>query len=331
MKAGFRSKFTLKDKIFAHLETWRLYTVVWCGLVSLAGSCIANGSFPPLKISVLALVIPMMGWTAALYLSDFLDKKLDAIQKPHRPIPSGRIKPYEALAIGAIFAITGFLLSFLLVFKNVILVFVVAGLVFSYTKIFKSRGFIGNINRGIVTVAAYLFGVFSIDQSIYSIPIYVWVLAFVFLFHDTNSNLVGAIRDIEGDKKGGYQTIPVKLGIKLSIFVSLVLTITWLSLTLFLQVYYKFLKIEFYLIMIIDILILISLYVYLFKAIKKYTREKALKFHEFFVIERITLASAFIFGIVDVYIAGIIYVCAIFVTGLSQYLLRKRYEFVEKK
>jgi len=329
LKAESKSKFTIKDRLFAHLETWRLYTVVWPGLVSLAGSCIAYGSFPPLRISILALLIPMMGWTAGLYLSDFLDKKLDVIQKPHRPIPSGRIKPYEALAIGAIFATTGFLLSFLLTFKNIILVFVVAGLVFSYTKISKSRGFIGNINRGIVAVAAYFFGVFSIDQSIQSIPIYIWVLALVFLFHDTNSNIVGAIRDMEGDEKGGYQTIPVKLGIKVSIIISLFLTIIWLSIALFLPIYYKFLKTEFYLIMIIDIFILISLYIYLFRAIRKYSREKALKFHEFFVIERITLASAFIFGIVNVYIAVIIFVCAIIVTGLSQYLLRKIYEFVE--
>ena len=331
MKAGSKSKFSFKDKLFAHLETWRLYTVVWCGLVSLAGSCISNGNLPSIKISLLALFIPMMGWTAALYLSDFIDKKLDSIQKPHRPIPSGRIKPYEALAIGAIFAITGFFLSFLLNYKNLILVFVVALLVFSYTKISKSHGLMGNINRGLVTVVAYLFGVFSIDKPIQSIPMYIWILALVFLFHDTNSNLVGAIRDIEGDKKGGYITIPVKYGIKISVFISLILTIIWLTLALYLPYSYKFLKIEFYLMMLLDIIILISLYIYLFKAIKKYSREKALRFHEFFVIERIILASAFIFGIADAYIAVIIFVCAIFVTSISQYLLRKRYEFVKEK
>lgn len=330
LNTGSNPKITIKDKLFAHLETWRLYTVVWCGLVSLAGSCITYGSFPSLKIAILALFIPMMGWTAALYLSDFLDRELDSIQKPHRPIPSGRIKPYEALTIGAVFAITGFFLSFLLTSKNIILVFIVAALVFMYTKISKSRGLMGNINRGIVTVAAYLFGVFSIDISIQSIPVYIWILALIFLFHDTNSNLVGAIRDMEGDKKGGYITIPVKYGIKISIFISLILTIIWLFLALYLPYNYKFLKIEFYYVMVLDLIILASLYLYLFRAIKRYSREKALRFHEFFVIERITLASAFIFGIAETYIAAIIFVCAIFVTGLSQYLLRKRYEFVIK-
>lgn len=323
--------FNLRNKFFAHLETWRLYTVVWCGLVSLSGSCIAYGSFPPLKIAILALFIPIMGWIAGLYLSDFLDRKLDAIQKPHRPIPSGRIKPKEALVFGAIFAVSGFILSFLLSTNNIILVFVVAGLVFAYTKLSKSRGITGNLNRGIVTVVAYFFGVFSINQAIQSIPIYIWLISIVFLFHDTNSNLVGAIRDIEGDKKGGYETIPVKYGIKNSIIISLFLTIIWFSLALFLPYYYKFLKIEFYFMMTIDLLILIFFYFYLYKAMNSYSREKGLKFHEFFVIERITLASAFIFGVIDIQIAAAIFLIAIIITSISQYMLRKRYEFVEKK
>lgn len=272
-----------------------------------------------------------MGWTAGLYLSDFLDRKLDAIQKPHRPIPSVRIKPIEALAIGGIFAITGFALSFLLSLNNVILVFVVAFLVFLYAKISKSRGIMGNLNRGIVTVAAYFFGVFSIGQTIQSIPLYIWLLAIVFLFHDTNSNLVGAIRDMEGDKAGGYITIPVKYGLKKSIFISLVLTIIWLSLALYLPYRYNFLKIEFYYVMILDISILTILYIYLLRSLTCYSREKALKYHEFFVIERITLASAFIFGVVNIYVAASVYIVALLVTSIAQYLLRKRYEFMEKK
>ena len=331
MNTDSKTKVTIIDKIFAHLETWRLYTVIWCGLASLVGSCITYGSFPPLKIALLALFIPMMGWIAGLYLSDYLDRKLDAIQKPHRPIPSGRIKPFEALATGAIFAITGFLLCFLLNLKNVVLVFVVAALVFSYAKISKSRGILGNINRGLVTVAAYFFGVFSTNYSVQELPIYIWALSIVFLFHDTNSNLVGAIRDAEGDKKGGYITIPVKYGVKKSAIISLGLTIIWLSMALFLPYRYHFLKTEFYFVMIIDVLILISLYIYLFRSLVNYSREKALKFHEFFVIERVTLASAFIFGVADLYIAVIICIVALIVTVISQYLLRKRYEFMEKK
>lgn len=300
-------------------------------MVSLAGSCLAFGGLPGFKTALLALFIPMMGWTASLYLSDYLDRKLDKIEKPHRPIPSGRIKPNEALVIGAIFAFSGLFLSFLLSIYNIILVFVVAILVFGYTKFSKSKGLIGNINRGLSTVVAFLFGIFSINQPITTIPIYIWILSIVFLFHDANSNLVGAIRDMKGDKKGGYHTIPVKYGIKKSIIISFILTFIWFSLTLFLPYYYNFVKFEFYLLIIFDVSILAALYFYLLGSIKEYNREKALKFHEFFVIERITLASAFIIGVVNNYVSLAIYFTALLITGISQFLLRKRYEFEMKK
>ena len=327
-----KSGFTIKDKIFAHFETWRPYTVIWCGLVSLAGSCLVYGDIPPLRISLLSLLIPMMGWIAGLYLSDYLDRKLDSIQKPHRPIPSGKIKPSEALAIGFLFALTGFILSFLLTVNNVILVFVVAALVFSYTKFSKSRGILGNVNRGFVTVAAYLFGVFSIDQSIQSIPVHIWLFCLVFLIHDTNSNLVGAIRDIKGDKRGGYKTIPVKYGVKNSLIIALILSILYISLMISIIIYYNVLQYpyRFYLLFLLQILILSSMYITMFVSIDAIDRKKALQAHEYFVAERITLASALIFGMVSSLNISIpIFILAMIITLVSQSLIRKKYEFTE--
>jgi geranylgeranylglycerol-phosphate geranylgeranyltransferase len=317
----------LKTKLFAHLETMRPYTVVWCGLVSLVGACVTEGKLPPIRDSLLILFIPMMGWIAGLYLSDYLDRDLDVIQKPHRPIPSRRIHPKEAILVGAVYALTGFFLTFFLPLYNTILVFIVALLVFLYTYISKSRGLSGNVNRGLVTVAAYFFGVFATNISLSGLPLYVWFLSLVFLLHDTNSNLVGAIRDIEGDRKGGYQTFPVKHGIKTSVNLSFLLTAVWLPLSLILPWYYHFVSLNFYIIMIIDVVVLFILYLYLVRSMTSYSREKGLRFHEFFVIERITLASAFLFGVIDVPIALLIYIPSLFITSGSQYFLRRRYEF----
>ncbi|MEF8848772.1 MAG: UbiA family prenyltransferase, partial [Candidatus Thermoplasmatota archaeon] len=310
----------------------RPYTVIWCGLVSLAGSCISFQKLPGIRTGILSFFIPVMGWIAALYLSDFLDRKLDAIEKPHRPIPSGRIKPNEALFVGGSFALSGTFLTYLFLnISNLVLVFIVAFLVYGYTRISKSHGIFGHFNRGVVTIAAYLFGVFTFNQNLASLPIYVWLLATVFLLHDFNSNMVGAIRDIEGDKEGGYITIPVKYGLKKSIWISLFLTCIWFSTVLVIPLYYNFLNIYFFIMMVIDFLILLSLYVYFFTSLKNYSRRKALKFHEFFVIERVTLASALISGIIKIELAIVIYLLSLLVTFVSQQTLRKRYEFVVKK
>mgnify|MGYP006281499843 CR=1 FL=1 len=323
------NKVTITTKLFAHLETMRPYTVIWCGLVSLAGACLSWGQLPPLDVAILSLLVPIIGWIAGLYLSDFLDRKLDKIEKPHRPIPSGRIKPYEAIFIGIAYAAIGGLFSLYLGLKTFFLVFIVALLVFTYAYITKSHGILGNLNRGSITVVAYFYGIFSTNIPINDIPTYIFLLSFVFLLHDTNSNLVGAIRDIEGDKKANYKTIPVKFGIKKSIFLSMLLSISWLSLLLSLIYYFDFLSIHFYYMMFLDILILISFYIYFFHSRKNYSRDKALRYHEFFVIERITLASALLFGKIDFFYAIVIYAAALSITVFSQYSLRKRYEFVE--
>ena len=324
-------KINFFDKIFAHIETWRPYTVIWCGLVSLAGACIAYRGFPPINIAFSALIIPMMGWTAGLYLSDYLDRNLDKIEKPHRPIPSGRIHPYEALFIGSLFAIIGLIVSIYLSIYNLALVFITAFLVLAYAKFTKSKGILGNINRGMVTIAAFLYGVFTLNQAIDFYPNYIWLLCLVFLFHDTNSNLIGAIRDMQGDKEGGYNTIPVKYGLKNSILISLILTIIWYSILFYTVLNFDFLKISFYYLFVIDILIIVFLYYYLFSSINRYTRKRALKFHEFFVIERIVLASALIFGVIEIKIAAIIFLVALIVTAIAQIILRKRYEFRVKE
>lgn len=329
MSTNSHSDFTIKDKIFAHIETWRPYTVIWCGLVSLAGSCITYMGFPPVEIATLAFFIPIMGWIAGLYLSDYLDRELDAIQKPHRPIPSGRIKPKEALGVGGAFALIGFLLSFILTLNNVILVFIVAFLVFTYANISKSRGIAGNVNRGLVTVAAYFFGIFSVDKPIAA---YIWLLSLVFLIHDSNSNLIGAIRDVEGDKKGGYITVPVKYGLKNSLILALILSVIYYLLILSIVIFFNFLPYyyRFSILFLLAIGIICTMYFTMFKSITTVTRKRALQAHEFFVAERITLASAFIFGIVDsLLISTSIYAFAIIITLVSQRLIRKRYEFKE--
>lgn len=320
-------KVTILTKAFAHVETMRPYTVIWCGLVSLAGACLSWQSMPPLHIAILTFIVPIMGWIAGLYLSDFLDRDLDKIEKPHRPIPSGRIKPYEALVVGGIFAIIGTIFSWYLGLRTFILVFVVALLVLTYTSLAKSRGLLGHINRGVVTVAAYLYGVFSSTIPLDVIPLYIWFLAPLFLLHDANSNLVGAIRDMEGDKKGGYQTIPVKYGLKKSIVLSSFLTLLWFPLALIIPLAYSFVTEFYYYFLLIDVLILCSFYVFFFWSFKSYNRKKALHYHEFFVVERITLASAFIVGSTTVFQGISIYLITLLLTLFFQTTLRSRYEF----
>jgi 4-hydroxybenzoate polyprenyltransferase/geranylgeranylglycerol-phosphate geranylgeranyltransferase len=327
LKDKLTTDFSTKEKIFAFIESTRPYTLLWCGLVSLSGACIAKGSFPDYNISLLITFIPIMGWIAGLFISDFFDRRLDQIQKNHRPIPSGRIKSYEILIIGTIFGIIGLILSYRLGLDNLIIALLAALLVLSYTKFSKSRGMIGNINRGLITGIAFFFGVFSIYDSIIFIPSYIWFISLVFIIHDINSNLIGAIRDVKGDEIGGYLTFPVKYGVKKSIIVAVFLTIIWLILALYIPYFYGLFNYIYYVLLSFVILFIFILYLCCFRLLDDVDRRKALKAHEFFVIERVTLAAAFIFGVSNLFPALIIYLIAVSLTIILQYFLRDRYEF----
>lgn len=306
----------------------RPYTLFWCGLVSLLGSCLAYGDIPPLRVSLLVFCIPILGWIAGLYLADYFDRMLDVIQKPHRPIPSGRISPNEALCVGALYAIVGLALTFLLSLSNLLLVLLAGVLVFCYAKFTKARGLVGNFNRGAMTVATYLFGVFSV-YSFSSIPLSLWMLSFVFFFHDTNSNIIGAIRDVQGDQTGGYMTTPVRYGIRRTLCLSVLLSLLYLFLTVGFIFFSEILRYPLYsfFILIIGMLILCIMYLVLFTAGTLLTRKQSLHAHELFVAERIVFASVFIIGTASSsFLAVLFCVSCLVVTLLSQHLLRERYE-----
>jgi len=323
------SSVTLRQKLFAHLESMRPYTLLWCGLVSLVGASLTFEDLPPARTALLVFFIPILGWIAGLYLADYYDRTLDAIQKPQRPLPSGKIRPTEALVVGAVFAITGLLLTLLLPWVTILLVITVSILVFCYAKFTKTRGLLGNFNRGALTVVTYLFGVLSVGMPISSIPLYIWVISLVFFLHDTNSNIIGAIRDVHGDMTGGYKTTPVLYGITKALVISASLSILYLLLTIEIAFTAPVLPFPWYFIdlYIIGILVLCIMYALLFHARRMLTRKQALRAHELFVTERIVFASAFIVGVARSHtVALLLFVLSLVVTLLSQHLLRERYE-----
>jgi geranylgeranylglycerol-phosphate geranylgeranyltransferase len=196
----------------AHVQTWRPYTTCYPALLGLAGAVVAGGTGP--AVLLVAALAPALGWLSGHYLGDWFDRGLDAIGKPHRPIPSGRLSSEAALGGGLACAVVSVVL---LVTANwrIAPVFAVAmaGIV-GYSKVFKKRGLAGNAARGVLTALALAIG------AMVAAPWPPWALLPVaagFLLHDTASNLVGTIRDVDGDRAGGYRSVPVRRGTRYAV------------------------------------------------------------------------------------------------------------------
>ncbi|MFE7129802.1 SCO3242 family prenyltransferase [Streptomyces sp. NPDC057638] len=83
-------------------------------LVSVPGDALAGAAalrLPPNRGTLLALGTSLCLYEAGMALNDWADRDEDARERPHRPIPSGRITPAAALTAATTLTATGLLLA----------------------------------------------------------------------------------------------------------------------------------------------------------------------------------------------------------------------------
>lgn len=215
----------------AHVETWRPYTLWYVGLVGLGGAALLDGPHHPWLLAT-AWAAPTAGWLGGHYLGDFFDRELDAGSKPHRPIPSGRLSARTAVWCGgACFAILAGLAAAGGWATGSVAVAGALGIV-AYSRWFKARGVAGNLMRGALGAVALFYGAAAAGlRPATGLPAgrtiaALLALMIAFWLHDTASNLVGTLRDVSGDRAGGYQTLPVLRGTPFAVTAALVLYAT---------------------------------------------------------------------------------------------------------
>jgi len=318
---------SLRTRLFAHLETWRPYTACYVGLVGLAGAQLADPS-AGFGRSLAAWGIPTLGWIGGLYGGDYFDRRLDAEAKPHRPIPSGRMPAGAALAGLIVCSAAGAVLSLLLNWRTVLLVLAALVVGIAYSTVFKGRGLSGNLVRGSMTAFAFLYGAMMTDQLP---PARLLPLALVFLLHDTASNLVGAVRDIDGDSRGGYQTYAVRHGVARSVRVIAALLALAYALALAgPATIHRNWSTAFATELLIAGASAAWAIVPLFQLTGP-ARRPAYQAHAVLVMTRILLAGAFVVWTLGAPVGVPIVAAALAATWISQRLLRERHEFAANR
>lgn len=313
----------LMRSLSAHVETWRPYTSCYVGLVGLAGAALAADSTSGARLFA-AWAIPTLGWLAGLYGGDYFDRELDAIAKPQRPIPSGRLRASTALAamIGLIAA--GAAWTLLLNWHAVALVGLATVVGVSYNAFFKARGLSGNLVRGSLTSFAFLFGVLLGGGHIG--PELIAVSA-VFCFHDSASNLVGTLRDMDGDKEGGYLTLPVRRGVRTTVRVITGLAAVWTVLAATAPLFlHRPVNAGWVMLLTAAVGAFWTVVVLLLRAGVP-SRRYALHLHEVICLERVVLAGALIAWGAGVVPAAATVLPALLITWTAQRILRSRHEF----
>ena len=189
------------------------------------------GHYYELPIIICALIV-FVCTGAGNTINDVFDVKIDEINKPNRPIPSGRISLENArnyaFALFGIGIALSFVDSYLVnsIWPSVIVV-PAAVIMYLYARNLKAMPLIGNLTVATLTgfcfvIAGVVIACATNSLKILFISIYLGLFA---MFMTLAREIVKDMEDIEGDKQEGARTFPILYGKKISSIISIILIV----------------------------------------------------------------------------------------------------------
>jgi 4-hydroxybenzoate polyprenyltransferase len=94
-----RPKYSLRDRLSGFLTLIRPIFFILTPLNAASAAVLASGGYPPLASCLLGFMAVAFASCAVNVGNDYIDRERDRLIWPDRPIPSGRVRPGEALLI----------------------------------------------------------------------------------------------------------------------------------------------------------------------------------------------------------------------------------------
>ena len=177
---------------------------------------------------LLAMIAVFFETAAGNVINDYFDYNIDLINKPERPIPSGRISLENGRNYAYFLFLAGTICGFLISFLTdnwipFIIVLIADVILYLYAYTLKTTPLIGNLAVGFMTGFGFVFGGYCINTpDIIMTSIFLGFFAFVMT---TAREIVKDIEDMEGDRADGAKTLPLMIGEKIPAILSAVLII----------------------------------------------------------------------------------------------------------
>ncbi|MBQ7929030.1 MAG: UbiA family prenyltransferase [Methanobrevibacter sp.] len=244
---------------------------------------------------ILAMLAVFLETAAGNVINDYFDYQIDLINKPERPIPSGRISLKGGRNYGYLLFLLATFCGFLISYMTsnwipFVIVLIADILLYLYAYKLKATPLIGNLTVGLMTGLGFVFAGFTLNNpTIISTSIFLGFFAFVMT---TARELVKDIEDMEGDKSEGAKTLPIICGEKATSILAFLLIIVDCALCPLLYYYHVF---GFYYLIVIAIAVILFIYSAVL-IIRNQDRITAGKVSKYLKIGMLIAFVSFIFG-----------------------------------
>ncbi len=226
--------------IKAYIKSMRLYYSFVTGIAGWIGVAfyqfIANSEGPrgtsgitktieePTSVEkqLLILVILFLAWGINQIVNDFLGYKEDKINAPDRPMVTGALPRYKALAVSVILMIIILLVTWIYLEPIAIYPLVAGSMLNVIYEYAKGHGLWGNITFGVMISMCGLFGFWaSGPMELYMTKSRLSALVFIAVINGLMTYYT-YFKDYTGDKLAGKRTIVVKFGLEKNRYISVV-------------------------------------------------------------------------------------------------------------
>ena len=194
----------------AFLRILRPVNSIMLGVGVLVGVLITGGlqSSIPLGILALAFITGFTLTSSAMVINDYFDREIDAVNEPSRPIPSGDVKPNEAITYSLLLSVAGLAAAYITSLPNLAIAVFSWIVMMFYSAWGKRTGFLGNLMVSTCIGLPFVYG----GAIAGNIPTSLLFSVLAFL-SNTGREVTKGIVDTEGDASRSVKTIAVAYGV----------------------------------------------------------------------------------------------------------------------
>ncbi len=195
----------------ALLRLVRIHNVIGAMLGDLMGYLVSSfWNIDPSKV-ILSMVVVGLVAAGGYVINDYFDIEIDRINKPDRPLPSGRVSPRTAMNLALGMFIVGVLFSIALGPLPLALALFTSMMLYFYAKDLKRTGLPGNLTVALTNGLSIFYGGASFMEGEWLIR--VLLPTFYSFFLTLVREFVKGIEDYEGDKANNVRTLAVTSGV----------------------------------------------------------------------------------------------------------------------
>ncbi len=195
--------------MLSYLKIIRPLNGIMSALAVYIATLIAGATLYPSMQVIYGMIVVFLVSCGGMVINDRFDVVADRLNKPHRPLPSGKIRTKIAVLYSVILFAAGIFLSYFINTYCFYIAIAASLLLVLYSWKLKKIIMVGHLSISLLVALTFIFG--GLILNIFGLKIL--LLALLAFISNIGREIFKTVEDVMGDKHSEVTTIPIKYGV----------------------------------------------------------------------------------------------------------------------